>query len=109
MAIQGAAALPGGHPEEDRRHLQRPGGSPRKAPVVVAGALTSPGPATSPTHPDAVHDGSRFALGGLWVANEVIPGAEDPPAEGVVLIGGTGQAVSGVLGHPAREGPGRGR
>lgn len=57
-----------------------------------------------PTHPDAVHDGSRFALRSLRVANEVIPGTEDPPAEGVVLIGGTGQAGPGVLSHPAGEG-----
>lgn len=101
-------AAPCEHLEEDRRHPQQPGGSAVKAMVVAAGALTSPGPATSPTHPDAVHNGSSFALGGLWVADEVIPGTEDPPAEGVVLIGDTGQAVVGVLSHPAREGPGLG-
>lgn len=62
-----------------------------------------------PTHPDAVHDGRGLALGGLWVADEVIPGTEHPPAEGIVLTGGTGQAGAGVLSHPVKEGPGRER
>lgn len=55
------------------------------------------------THPDAVHDGSGFALRGLWVPDEVVPGAEHPPAEGVVFAGGAGEAGAGVPGHPAKQ------
>lgn len=55
------------------------------------------------THPDAVHDGSGFALCRLWVSNEVIPGAEHPPAERVVFIGRAGEAHAGILSHPAKK------
>lgn len=66
--------------------------------------LPTPAGCTGPlTHPDAVHDGSCFALCSLWVSNEVIPGTEHPPAEGVVFIGSTGKAHAGVLSHPAKE------
>lgn len=57
------------------------------------------------THPNAVHNGGCFALCGLWVPNEVIPGTKYPPAEGVIFIGSTGQAGARVLSHSAREAP----
>lgn len=50
--------------------------------------------------PDVVDNGSSFALRGLWVSDQVIPGTENPPAEGEVLIRGTGQAQTRVFGHP---------
>lgn len=40
--------------------------------------------------PDVVHDCSCFALGSLWISNQVIPGTEHPPTEGEVLIGSAG-------------------
>lgn len=49
--------------------------------------------------PDVVDDGSSFALCSLWVSYQVIPGTENPPAEGEVLIRGTGQAQTRVLSH----------
>lgn len=51
--------------------------------------------------PDIVDNGSSFALCSLWVSYQVIPSAENSPAEGKVLIRGTGQAQTRVLGHSA--------
>lgn len=50
--------------------------------------------------PDVVDNGSSFALRSLWISYQVIPGTENPPAEGEVLIRGTGQAETRVFGHP---------
>lgn len=58
--------------------------------------------------PDVVDDGSSFALCSLWVSDQVVPGTEDPPAEGEVLIRGTGQTQAGVPGHSTEtHGPNR--
>lgn len=53
------------------------------------------------TDPDVVDDGCSFALCSLWVPYQVIPCAENPPAEGEVLIRSTGQTQTRVLGHSA--------
>lgn len=52
--------------------------------------------------PDVVDNRSSFALGSLGVSDQVVPGTENPPTEGEVLIRGTGQAETRVFGHPAR-------
>lgn len=51
--------------------------------------------------PDVVDNSSSFALRSLRVSYQVVPGTENPPAEGEVLIGGAGQAEARVLRHPA--------
>lgn len=40
--------------------------------------------------PDVVHNCGGFALGSLWISNQVVPGAEHPPTEGEVLIRSAG-------------------
>lgn len=71
--------------------------------AVVCRAPTPGSLDGSLTYPDAVHNGCGFALGRLWVADEVIPSAEHPPAECIVFTGSTGEARARVLSHPARE------
>lgn len=51
------------------------------------------------TDPDVVDDGGSFALSGLWVPDQIVPGTENPPAEREVLIRGTGQTQTGVFSH----------
>lgn len=51
--------------------------------------------------PDVVHDCSCFALGSLWIPNQVIPGTEHPPTECEVLIRRAGEVQTGVLRHSA--------
>lgn len=53
----------------------------------------------SATDPDVVDNGSSFALGSLGVSYQVIPGTENSPTEREVLVRGTGQAQTRVLGH----------
>lgn len=42
------------------------------------------------THPDVIDYCCSFALSSLGIADQVVPGTEDSPAERVVLTGSTG-------------------
>lgn len=69
------------------------------------GGSDTEGEAVTGPHPDVVDDGGSFALGSFWVSDQVVPGAENPPAEGEVFIRGAGEAQARVLRHSAGEKP----
>lgn len=52
---------------------------------------------------DVVDDGGALALCSLWISYQIIPGTENTPTEGEVLIRGTGQTQAGVLCHPIKK------